>query len=130
MALNNYYRATDLGLMFSNAYALTVTTATYSTTLDLGSGANMGQGQAVRGIVQVTGITATAASTLIIALCASSASTPTTVVATYETHTGSSSFEEHFTLPADIARYVNLKYTLSGTAASACTITAFLTSKV
>lgn len=46
MALSPRYRSKDAELLFSNAYALTVTTATYSSEIDLG-GADMGAGSPV-----------------------------------------------------------------------------------
>jgi hypothetical protein len=130
MALDQYYRAFDLDLAFSNAVALTVTTATYSSELNLGS-TQMGKGKPIQVVVQVQGITATAASTILVEVAAGSATAPTTFVQDISTAvTGSANFEKHFTLPADVAKFVRLRYTLTGSAASACTITAFATAPV
>ena len=125
----NYYRPVDLDLMFSNAVSLTVTTATYSSEIDMG-GIYMGDASAVRGVVQIGTISATAASTIAVAVYASTAATATTKIMTIETVTGSAAFERHFTLPADCARYIRLGYTLGATAASSCVITAFLAPEV
>jgi len=128
MALSPRYRSKDAELLFSNAYALTVTTATYSSELDLG-GADMGAGSHVDVVVYVSSITATAASTLDIVVAAGTATSPTTTVLTIPTVTGSAAFEKIVTLPREVARYVRLKYTLGGTAASSATITAFATAR-
>ena len=130
MALNNHYRATDKELMFSAAQALTVTTATYSTNeLDLGSAA-MAQGEAIRGIIQVSGYSATAASTLAIVVASATTTAATTTIMTIPTITGTAAVERFFTLPADCPRYVRLNYTLGATAASSVNITALLTAEV
>lgn len=131
MALNNVYRASDRETMFSNAQALTVTTAAYSTSeLDLG-GAGMGNGEVVKVVVQVTAISATAASTMLVEVAAATTTAPTTIIQDIGTVvTGSAAFEKIFSLPVDVARYVRLRYTLTGTAASTATITAFATAEI
>lgn len=131
MALNNVYRAVDKELKFSDAQAVTVTTAVYSTTeLDLG-GSGMGYGTPAQVVVQVTGISATAASTILVEVAAATTTAPTVIVQDIGTVvTGSASFEKIFFLPVDVARYVRLRYTLTGTAASSATVTAFVTGEI
>lgn len=124
MALTPRYRNKDAKLLFSNAYALTVTTATYSSEVDLGA-ADMGAGSGIDVVCHVSAISATAASTLLIEAAAGTATTPTTVVVNIPAVTGSAAFEKLFSLPKEVGRYVRLKYTLTGSAASSATITAF-----
>ena len=130
MALAPRYRAKDKSLLFSNAQALTVTTAAYCTTeLDLGV-VDMGAGSPIHVVVYVSDISATAASTFLIEVCDSAAATATTLIQDIGTVvTGSAAFEKIFTLPIDVKRYVRLRYTLTGTAASTATITAFATGR-
>ena len=129
MSLQPRYRAKDYALLFSNAVSLTVTTATYSSELDFGA-TDMGEGSAIDVVVYVSAISATAASTMLIEVASSTAATATTIVQDIGTVvSGSASFEKIFTLPKDIARYTRLRYTLTGSAASSCTITAFATAR-
>lgn len=124
MALAPRYRNKDLKLLFSSAYALTVTTAVYSTELDLGT-ADMGVGSGIDVVCYVSAISATAASTMLVEVAAGTATSPTTVVLNVPAVTGSAAFEKQFSLPKEVGRYVRLKYTLTGSAASSATITAF-----
>lgn len=126
MSLANRYRAKDAQLVFSSAVSLTVTTATYSSEIDLGS-ADMGAGSPIDVVCYVSSISATAATTIDIVVAAGTATSPTTTVLTIPTVTGSAAFEKLFTLPKEVGRYVRLKYTIGGTAASSCTINAFAT---
>ena len=129
MALQPRYRIKDYALLFSNAVAVTVTTATYSTEVDFGV-ADMGEGSAIDVVCYVSGITATAASTINIEVASGTATTPTTIVQDIGTVvTGSAAFEKIFTLPKNIARYTRLRYTLSGSAASSFLVTAFATAR-
>lgn len=129
MSLAPRFRAVDRELYFSKAVSLTVTTATYSSELNLG-GVDMGQ-TPVQVVVQVSSISATAASTFLIEVAAGTATTPTTIVQDIGTAvTGSANFEKIFTLPADVAKYVRLRYTLTGSAASSASITSFATAEI
>jgi len=125
MALAPRYRNKDAKLLFSNAYSLTVTTATYSSEIDLGA-ADMGCGSGIDVVCYVSAISATAASTMLVEVAAGTATTPTTIVQDIGTAvTGSAAFEKLFSLPKEVGRYVRLRYTLTGSAASSATITAF-----
>ncbi len=129
MALAPRFRAVDRELYFSKAVSLTVTTATYSSEIDFGS-VDMGL-TPVQVVVQVSSISATAASTFNIEVAAGTATTPTTIVQDIGTVvTGSANFEKIFSLPADVARYVRLRYTLAGSAASSASITSFATQMI
>ena len=129
MSLAPQYRAKDKELVFSAAQALTVTTQAYSTSeIDWGS-TDWAAGSHLDVVVQVTAISATAASTLIITAVAGTATAPTTVALTLPTVTGSAAYVKDFTLPKDIGRFVRLGYLLTGSAASTATITAFATAR-
>ena len=130
MSLAPRYRAKDKSLLFSNAQALTVTTAAYSTSeIDLGV-VDMGAGSAIDVVCYVSGITATAASTILVEVADGAATAPTTIIQDIgAVVTGSAAFEKLFTLPKEVKRYVRMRYTLSGTAASSCLITAFATAR-
>lgn len=131
MALAPTYRAVDNDLYFSDAQALTVTTAAYSTNeLNLGA-EGMGYGTPIQVVVQCSSFSATAASTMLIEVANSTAATATTICQDIGTAvTGSANFEKKFTLPADVKKYVRLRYTLTASAASNVTITAFATAMV
>ncbi len=129
MSLQPRYRIKDKSLLFSNAVSLTVTTATYSSEVDL-AGSDMGEGSPIDVVVYVSAFSATAASTFLIEVAAATTTTPTTIIQDIGTAvTGSAAFEKIFTLPKDVARYVRLRYTLTATAASNVTITAFATAR-
>lgn len=132
MALNPKYRAKDKDLVFSAAQSLTVTTQAYSTSeIDWGSLAStdIAAGSNVDIVVQVTAISATAASTMIVTVVAGTATAPTTVALTLPTVTGSAAFEKIFSVPKDLARFVRLGYLLTGSAASTATISAHATAR-
>lgn len=130
MALSPRYRAVDNDLYFSDAQALTVTTAAYSESqIDLGV-VDMGAGSPIDVVCYISGITATAASTILVEVADGAATAPTTIIQDIGTVvTGSAAFEKLFTLPKEVKRYVRLRYTLSGSAASSCLITAFATAR-
>lgn len=113
----------DLDLVYSNAQSISTAEIGSTNELDLGS-ANMGQGEAVKLVINVTALTGT----LIVKVCSKVTGTVASSDSIYTLPTigSGATGQYHFTLPQNIKRYTKLYYT-AGTSA---TITAWLTANI
>jgi len=123
MAKQNSY---DFDLAFSKAQAFTVATtvgaagAASTNQIDLGS-TGMGEGVAIKGVVNVTGLTGT----LTLTIASSTATAPVYTNNPVTLTVVSANGQMHFTLPQDVRRYVKLFYAVT----SAATVTSWLTAE-
>jgi len=116
----------DQELKFSDAQAFsaaaTVGAGGSTNEIDLGS-TGMGEGVAIRGIVNVSGTGPVALVTMCSKATASVAVTDNPIAVTGSLSAGA---QGHFTLPQTSLRYVKLFYTVT----SAATVTAYLSARV
>jgi hypothetical protein len=116
----------DYELLFSNAQAFTVATtvgaagAASTNQIDLGA-AGMGEGVAVKGVINVTALTGT----LTVTIGSKATTGPVYTDAPVTLTTISSTGQVHFTLPQSCLRYVKLFYATTTSA----TVTAWLTAE-
>ena len=111
----------DYELLFSNAQSIAATANTASTNeIDLGS-TGMGEGVAIKGVINVTEITGTTSVKVCHKTSASVAATDNPVTLTTLSAVG----QYHFTLPQSVSRYVKLFYT----GVTSTTVTAWLTAE-
>lgn len=113
----------DYELLLSNAQAIAVTANTGSTNeIDLGA-TGMGEGVAIKGVLNVTAIAGTMKVIVGHKTAASVAATdnPVTLTTIADAATG----QYHFTLPQNVSRYVKLFYTC----VTSATVTAWLTAE-
>jgi hypothetical protein len=103
----------------SQAIAVTANTAGYSE-IDLGA-TKMGEGVAIKGVINVTALAGTMKVIIGSKTSASVASTDNPVTLTTISATG----QYYFTLPQDVARYVNLFFTC----VTSATVTAWLSAE-
>ena len=114
----------DYELYFSNAQVIAATANTASTNeIDLGA-TGMGEGVAIKGVINVTEITGTTSIKVCHKTSASVAATDNPVTLT--TITSGAIGQYHFTLPQNVSRYVKLFYT----GVTSTTVTAWLTAEV
>jgi len=114
----------DYELYFSNAQVIAATANTASTNeIDLGA-TGMGEGVAIKGVINVTEITGTTSVKVCHKTSASVAATDNPVTLT--TISSGATGQYHFTLPQNVSRYVKLFYT----GVTSTTVTAWLTAEV